>query len=384
MELSEAYMIFSARHFIELPYVMNLKDGFYDFLYDGVTIRIGVNNNFYALTTMINSVQFTSAIETKENLIPHLKETDSLIKTRTILSFYTAYEITQLLEPTREEVIDFIRSSTFTGDDDYPSKEDGEKAFERLNEEALEKIRETISIKKTAETAFPASQAMSCIDVVNHFIRVYSIHFNDLFTEEVSLYQVASGLTNGVLVQLLCDNQTISLIPVAGLIPPLFRSPLFIHDETQTNEFRNILFQEDAVNKSSLLLMRAKHLKTKSMFRSATLEASASIESFIRIKLEKAMSKKSFSPDDIKRRLSSTKGFEDRCKKLFSEFYSKSVPEIAPLEWQNVKKDRDTIRHKTAHASYEPSENEVSIMITNIENLTTKVNAFIDKNENTK
>ncbi len=375
-------MIFSARHLIELPYVMNLEDGHYDFLYENSILRVFVNNDLYALTTMANSCQFTSAISTKEILQPHLNDSFSLVKTRTILSFYTIYETNEILEASKDELRDSMRSSMHHGGD-YPSEDDGEKALKSLNETELQKLKESISIKKTAEKIFPPTLALSSIELFNHFIRTYSIHFNDLFAEEISLYQVGASLTNGVLVQLFFNDEHITSIPVLGLVPPIFRSPLFTHNQDQTSEFKNKLLQVDAVNKSSLLLIRAKHLKTRNMYRSATLEASASIENYVRIKLEKQMAKKNLTEEKISLTLSTNKSFEVRCKKLFAENFSKSIPDIAPLEWQKVKEDRDTIRHKTAHTSYEPSENEVSAMITNIESLMTKVNAFTDKNENT-
>lgn len=370
-------MIFAAKYLIELPYVINLSDGDYDFKYEDSLIRMNVNNNLYALVRFVNSCQLTAAIGLKEHLIPHLTESLSLVKARTIVSFISGYEVGELESVSEQELLDFIRRIMPMGNK-YPTEEKAKETFQNLNENQKKDIVNRAGIEKTANKLFPATSAMPCIDAINNFIRHYSVHFGDHFAEEISLYQAASGLTNGIMLQLFCDNEMISSIPIVGLFPPILRNTLFVHDEEKTNAFKKVLANSHFNKQSELLLIRAKNLKTKGAFRSALLEASASLENYVRLLLIYKMKENGLSDDDIESTLTAVNRFEDRCKKLFKGQYLKSIPEITPLEWHHVKTDRDNIRHKTTHTSHEPTEKEVDMVIDHIENLIVKVNSYLE------
>lgn len=370
-------MIFAAKYLIELPYIINLADGDYDFKYEDALIRMSVDNNLYALVRFINSCQLTAAIGLKENLLKHLTEPLSLVKARTIVSFVSGCEVGELESISEQELLDYLRRIT-PKENDYPTEEEAKEILQRLNENQKKDLINRAGMEKTANKLFPATSAMPCIDVVNNFIRHYSVHFGDYFAEEVSLYQVASGLTNGIMLQLFCDNEIISATPVVGLVPPILRSALFVHDEEKTNAFKKALIKSHFNNQSELLLIRAKNLKTKGAFRSALLEASASLENYVRLLLIHKMKESGFSDGDIELTLTKFNSFEDRCKKLFKNNFLKSIPEISPLEWQYVKADRDNIRHKTTHTSHEPTEKEVDMTICHIEDLIVKVNSYLD------
>lgn len=370
-------MIFAAKYLIELPYVINLSDDDYDFKYEDSLIRMNVNNNLYALVRFVNSCQLTAAIGLKEHLLPHLTESLSLVKARTIVSFISAYEVSELESVSEQDLLNYLRRIMPMGNE-YPSEEKVKETLQNLNENQKKDIINRAGIEKTANMLFPATSAMPCIDVINNFIRHYSVHFRDHFAEEISLYQAASGLTNGIMLQLFCDNDMISSIPIVGLFPPILRNTLFVHDEEKTNAFKKVLTNSHFNKQSELLLIRARNLKTKGAFRSAMLEASASLENYVRLLLIHKMKENGLSDSDIESTLTKVNKFEDRCKKLFKSNFSKSIPEIAPLEWQCVKTDRDNIRHKTTHTSHEPTEQEVGLTICNIEKLIVKVDSYLD------
>lgn len=369
-------MIFSARYLIELPYILNLDDGGYEFAYQNEAAKVYVNNNYYALTYIANAFQLSAAIGKKEALLPHLNESYSLVKARTIISFTAFAEVGELEALTGDELIDALRSE-LPKKESYPTKEEAQAKLSLMTKEHRVFFENKARVLKTARALFPPSSAYKCIDMANHFIRHYSVFFNDYFSEEISLYQAASGLTNGVMIQQFFGDSMIDATPVAGLFPPLLRGTIYTHTEEQTNVFRNILKESSVSNESSLLLLRAKNLNTKGAFRSAALEASAAIENYIRLSLIRKMREQGLDDEAIEEMLSSNNSFDVRCKKIFKQFFNLSVPEVAPLEWQNVKEDRETIRHKTAHTSHEPTEQELNKMLANIDNLIDKLNTFI-------
>lgn len=369
-------MILSARYLIELPYILNLDDGGYEYLYNNEVIRIYVNNDYYALTYIANSCQLSAAIGKKEVLLPHLNESFSLVKAKTIVSFTANVEIGGLEKLTGDELIDALRRE-MPKKGSCPTKEEAQAKLCLMSEEQRVLFENKARALKTARALFPPSGAYECIEMANHFIRHYSVFFNDYFSEEISLYQVASGLTNGVMIQQFFGGSIIDATPVVGLIPPLLRGTLYTHTEEKTNAFRGILKENSPSNESSLLLLRAKNLNTKGAFRSAALEASAAIENYIRLSLIGKMRKQGLTDESIEGILSSNNSFDVRCKKIFKQFFNLSVPEVAPLEWQNVKEDRETIRHKTAHTSHEPTEKELNKMLANIDSLIEKLNAFM-------
>jgi len=373
-------MIFTAKYLIELPYIVNLSDGDYDFRYKDSITRMNINNDLYALVRFVNSCQLTAAIGFKDELLQHLKDSLSLIKAKTIVSLISSYDVRELASVSDQELLDHIRRIT-PMPDGCPTEEEVEATLQSLNEDQKRDLIRRAAIEKTAGILFPPKNAMNCIDVVNNFIRHYSVHFGDYFAEEVSLYQAASGLTNGILIQLFCDNEVISSIPLLGLIPPIQRGVWYVHDEDKTSAFKKVLLDSQFNKQSELLLIRAKNLKTKGAFRSALLEASASMENYIRLLLIRKMEENGLSESDIEATLKRNYQFDDRCKKLFKMYYLKSIPEIYPLEWQAVKTDRDNIRHKTTHTSHEPTEKEVDTVIDHIENLIVKVNYYLENLE---
>lgn len=372
-------MIFYAKYLIELPYILNLEDGDYEFRYENAVIRTNINNNLYALVSFSNKIQLTRAIGTKEQLIPLLSDSFSLIKAKTIVCFISVIEPSELEIISQDELIDAMRTLIHSGES-YPTKEEGKKRFLELNEDQLRELKDHEVKLKTARKYFPASKAPECVALINHFVRRYSVYFKDHFAEEVSLNHLTSGLTNGVMIQLFCGSEMISSMPTVGLFPYLLRGTLFTHDEDKTKNFRDALLKQDPNLQSALLLIRAKSLKTKGAYRSATIEAAAGIENYIRLNLIKKMRMNGLTDKDIELSLANNHLFEVRCKKVFKELYLKSVPEIAPLEWQEVKKDRDTIRHKTAHTAHEPTEKEVDTMISNIESLIEKLEPITSQN----
>ncbi|MDU7838601.1 MAG: hypothetical protein E7J63_09855 [Pantoea sp.] len=361
---------------IELPYILNLNDGGYEFSYSNKMIGVYVNNDYYALTYIANSFQLSAAIGKKEALLPHLNESYSLVKARTIISFTARAEVEELENLTGDELIDALRRE-MPKKENHPTKEEAQEKYSLMSEEQKLSFENKERVLKTARILFPPSGAYECIAMANHFIRHYSVFFNDHFSEEISLYQAASGLTNGVMIEHFFGGSRIDAAPVVGLFPPLLRGPLYTHTEEQTNAFRSILKRNSPSNESSLLLIRAKNLNTKGAYRSAALEASAAIENYIRLNLIKKMRENGLNDELIEETLSKNHFFEDRCKKIFRQYFNHSVPEIAPLEWQNVKHDRDIIRHKTTHTSHEPTEREVSQMTANIEFLIEKLNAYM-------
>ncbi|PQK98917.1 hypothetical protein CG435_15330 [Pantoea ananatis] len=366
-------MNFTSKHIIELPYILNLKDGDYDFSFENKIIKMNISNNLYALIKLHNQFQYPTAIDTKEKLTPYLSEGLSLVKARTIVSTEISLNVNDLEPINDEDVISAVRARLHQSET-YPTEAEATLALNSLNKEEIKKIKEQVGVQKTFSKFFhPPSQAYYSIEMVNHFIKQYSIYFDDFFAEEISLYQAASGLTSGVLIQYIYEGLVIRSTPFTGLITPILRSTLHTHDESKTNLFKESLLNKKKIDESSLLLIRSKNLKTKGAYRSAILEASASIENFVRIKLINAMSDTGLRDDEIEETLKKTKSFEERCKKLFKKYFSKSIPELAELEWQKVKKDRDSLRHKTAHTSYEPTQSDVENMIENITTLIKKI-----------
>ncbi|MFP1454795.1 hypothetical protein ACLB1O_14010 [Escherichia coli] len=86
-----------------------------------------------------------------------------------------------------------------------------------------------------------------------------------------------------------------------------------------------------------LLLIRADNLVHKGAFRSAVIEASAGLESYILRKIINAFHRNGINECQTKETLNKNWKFDDRCKKLFKQLFNISVPSMAPLEWQHAK-----------------------------------------------
>lgn len=372
-----AQMQFAARYLMELPYVLNIPDENYYFLYENTQLCITVNNNFYALYRDANLFPQTLLIGKKEELMPHQTSERGIFKCRTVLSLMSITDHSVLEEISEEEFINCIRSRIRKGDN-FPSTEDAQKHLASLNREEIDAIELSEKIIKTARKIFPPTQSEECIDIINHFIKHYRVAFNDQFADDISLYQLGSGFTNGVLQEHYCDGVKISSAPIVGIIPPLMRNSWFNHQDILIEKFKTRLMTDNFDDQPELLLLRASNLLHKGALRSAVIEASAGIESFILRLLIKAFDRLGYDEGETKEILTKNWKFEDRCKKLFREHFGISVPEIAPLEWQKANKNRKELRDKIAHTSHEPSEKETKDFIESINQLVHKINVFFD------
>lgn len=78
-----------------------------------------------------------------------------------------------------------------------------------------------------------------------------------------------------------CDGIKISAIPLVGVITPLMRESWYKHDESLIDNFKKRLMSNEFNEHPELLLIRAYNLVHKGAFRSAVIEASAGLESYI-------------------------------------------------------------------------------------------------------
>ncbi|MDM2834899.1 hypothetical protein [Citrobacter sp. Cpo091] len=365
-------MIFSARYLVELPYVLNIPDGVYDFLFEDTLLHITVNNDFYALYVDAALFPQTLLIGTREQLQPNLIAGRGIMKCRTIVTLASTYECETLDEISRDEFINSVRSQIRTTDS-IPSEEDAEKFLASISQTEVDNKIELERIKKTARTIFPPTQCEECIGIINHFIKHYRVMFKDPFADEISLYQVGSGFTNGVLQEHYYNGNKVSAAPMVGLIPPLMRSSWFNHNEELVEHFKNKLMIGHFNEHPELLILRATNLMHKGALRSAVIEASAGLESYVLKLLLDALTTKGHNEEETKKLLSDNWKFDDRCKKLFKYCFNASIPEIAKLEWQIASKNRKELRDKIAHTSHEPTENETKNFISSITLLVEKI-----------
>ncbi|EPN4503189.1 hypothetical protein ACT1UA_004098 [Citrobacter freundii] len=372
-------MIFAVRYLVELPYVLNIPDGDYDFLYENNHLRLSVHNDYYALFKDAYLFPQTLLIGTRDQLIPHHTNDRGIIKCRTIISLANVCECHGLSEISQEELINSIRSQIRKGDN-YPSEEDAELHLSTMSQQEIDKKIELERIIKTARAIFPPEKSGECIGIINHFIKQYRVAFKDQFADEISLYQVGSGFTNGVLQEHYCDGIKISAIPLVGVITPLMRQSWYDHDESLIEDFKRRLMSNGFNEHPELLLIRADNLVHKGAFRSAVIEASAGLESYILRQLIDAFHRNGINECLAKETLNKNWKFEDRCKKLFRQFFNISVPEIAPFEWQDANKNRKELRDKIAHTSHEPTEEETKAFIKSINLLIEKIDLYFKIN----
>ncbi|HHI2214498.1 TPA: hypothetical protein ACP4ZY_000649 [Enterobacter cloacae] len=373
-------MIFAARYLIELPYVLNIPDGDYDFLYENNHLRLTVHNDYYALFKDANLFPQTLLIGTRDQLLPHNTNDRGIIKCRTVISLAHGWECFDLLEISREELTNSIRSQIRNGDD-FPSVEDAEMHLSIMSEQEIDKKILLERKIKTAREIFPPKRSEECIGIINHFIKQYRVAFKDQFADEISLYQLGSGFTNGVLQEHYCDGIKISAIPIVGVITPLMRQSWYKHDESLIEDFKRRLMSDGFNEHPELLLIRADNFVHKGAFRSAVIEASAGLESYILRQLINAFHRNGIDECETKETLNKNWKFEDRCKKLFKQLFNISVPEIAALEWQHANKNRKELRDKIAHTSHEPTEKETKEFIKSINLLIEKIDSYFKLND---
>ncbi|EMD9177433.1 hypothetical protein VWS60_003308 [Cronobacter turicensis] len=373
-------MIFAARYLIELPYVLNIPDGDYDFLYENNHLRLTVHNDYYALFKDANLFPQTLLIGTRDQLLPHNTNDRGIIKCRTVISLAHGWECFDLLEISREELTNSIRSQIRNGDD-FPSVEDAEMHLSIMSEQEIDKKTLLERKIKTAREIFPPKRSEECIGIINHFIKQYRVAFKDQFADEISLYQLGSGFTNGVLQEHYCDGIKISAIPIVGVITPLMRQSWYKHDESLIEDFKRRLMSDGFNEHPELLLIRADNFVHKGAFRSAVIEASAGLESYILRQLINAFHRNGIDECETKETLNKNWKFEDRCKKLFKQLFNISVPEIAALEWQHANKNRKELRDKIAHTSHEPTEKETKEFIKSINLLIEKIDSYFKLND---
>nr|WP_249824213.1 hypothetical protein [Escherichia coli] len=371
-------MIFAARYLVELPYVLNIPDGDYDFLYENNHLRLTVHNDYYALFKDASLFPQTLLIGTREQLLPHHTNERGIMKCRTIISLANYWECFDLLEISHEELINSIRNQ-IRKEDNFPSVEDAEMLLSKMSQQDIDKKIELERKIKTAREIFPPKRSEECIGIINHFIKQYRVAFKDQFADEISLYQVGSGFTNGVLQEHYCDGIKISAIPLVGVITPLMRESWYKHDESLIDNFKKRLMSNEFNEHPELLLIRADNLVHKGAFRSAVIEASAGLESYILRKIINAFHRNGINECQTKETLNKNWKFDDRCKKLFKQLFNISVPEIAPLEWQHANKNRKELRDKIAHTSHEPTEKETKEFIKSINLFIVTIDSYFKK-----
>ncbi|EOM7933139.1 hypothetical protein ACNCR0_003181 [Escherichia coli] len=375
-------MIFAARYLVELPYVLNIPDGIYNFIYEHTELCLTVHNDYYALFKDAYLFPQTLLLGTKEQLTPHILNDRGIMKCRTVISLASVAECAVLSELSEEEFINTIRSQIRSGDN-YPSEDEAKEHIATMDNLDIEKVAKLESIKKTAREIFPPKQSEECIGIINHFIKQYRVAFNDQFADEISLYQAGLGFTNGVLQEHYCDGVKVSSIPMVGIITPLMRNSWYNHNEIQIEDFKRRLMTDEFNEHPELLIIRANNLVHKGALRSAVIEASAGLESYILRLLINELNKKGHDECETKAILNKNWKFEVRCKQLFRQQFNISVPEIAQLEWQTANENRKNLRDKIAHTHHEPSESETKNFIESISLLIAKIEGYFKEKDQT-
>lgn len=366
-------MIFAARYLIELPYVLNIPDETYEFRYENAHLCLTTNNNYYALYKEAYLFPRTLMIGTREQLTPHYKNDLGMMKCRTVISLASIIDHPELLDISSEELLQSLRSKIIQSEH-YPSLDDAKNHFATLSQEQKDSLIRSERIIKTSRELFPPKNSEECIGIINHFIKHYRVAFNDQFADEVTLYQLGSGFTNGVLQEHYCDGVRVSAMPLVGNIMPLIRESLRTHEENLINDFKARLMTDGFHDHSELLLIRANNFVHKGALRSAVLEASAALESYVLRLLINEFNFKGLDEQETKAILTKHWKFEDRCKILFKKNFKQSVPEIAPLEWQIANENRKNLRDKIAHTAHEPTETEAKNFISSVSDLMKKIN----------
>lgn len=249
--------------------------------------------------------------------------------------------------------------------------------IKNLEPEKYDLLHDLVSKKRTCDALFPASQLDDFIQLLNHFIKMYMLHFDDFFVEEVTLHQLGSKITRGVLLIYKCDGNQIYNVTETHKFPAMAHRQWFKHPEDKINSFSENLQNGRLPDPVEVLTIRAKAILERGAYRSAIIEGSAALETSVARRIRKDFALKGKTDIEITNILSDNRRFPDRCKKVMKQSSGFSAADIDPSLWQRVIKHRDNYRHKIAHSDLEPTKIESEEAVSDFISLSQRIKSQI-------
>lgn len=256
-----------------------------------------------------------------------------------------------------DEVSEFVGQLLISGRTSKSGEEltaEATSLLAELEPASRDALRVRVSKKLTARRIFDEKRIDTFHTALNLLIRRYMTDFGDFFAEEVTLMQLGSTVTRGILRVTVVDGEQIESVSRAGKIPPLMRRPWLIHPAEMVDSFRGALSAGEPADAAELLGVRALALLERGAARSAIIEASAALETTVARRIRGTMLANGASSADVDAYLREQQRFSDRCKVAFKSVIGRSLAEVDPPLWERVVRHRDDIRHKIAHGEAEP------------------------------
>lgn len=364
-------MHFNHSLLVELPYTLNVPAGNYDVSLPAGLQTLQIVHGLYAGSDSCFENGGNIAIASKESVRSAFPETKqlSLLQLRTVVnrSYERVLEPAALVSPNQGDLLDEItrnlisnRLSENAGDQlmaEAKVKLDGMDANEKA------KLFQSCSLRLTARQLFPLALGDEFVQALNTFIRQYMVILQDFFVEELTLHQIASTNIGGVQITTICDGVVIDASRTVGKVPPIMRTPWFVHPSEKIELLKNNLRTQPITDAIALLGIRAKMLAERGAFRSAIIEAAAAMETSIARRLVAGLITQGHSHDGAVAHLHKTQRFSERCKTMFQSVIGKSLAAENNTLWNRVVTHRDKLRHKIVHSDEEPTEAETKKVI---------------------
>lgn len=370
-------MQFQRTFMVELPFMLNIPAGEYE-------VSVGADKHTFAV------IQDQWAIPTKAegqlsylfvptSALTGLQSGATPVPLRTVVCETETTEVAagDVISPTEDQLAEEFsqrlirsRTTTKTGAD---LLDEAKEMMKALNEAELEQLTTLTSLKLTARSLFPTGASEDFLKALNTFIRIYMAHFTDFFVEEVTLHQLGSTTTQGILNVFSCDNSQFDAVSVCGKIPPIMRKPWLNHPAAKVTEFKTRLQSGADPDSLELLAVRAMGLLERGAHRSAIIEASAALETAVARRIKKDMMAAGTSEQDADDFLHQNQRFSDRAKSILKDKSGFSAPEIGNALWERIVNHRDTYRHKISHSDAEPPKAEAQAAVNDFVSLARSV-----------
>jgi hypothetical protein len=361
-------MDFTCSILCELPFMLNLPNGFYTVLVDGGPYDLEVLQE--QIAAHFGPRNF--AVGAPATLRQQFRERfDSAHKQplRTIVrhTFIVTTDESSLPVVTDNDVLDDLQSAIigenplrFAGDKPGLEREARQR---RDSLAADERARQTLLTAKRRFSRTLADTDKYLVGV-NSLIRLYMQRFNDFFVEEIAAHHLASReAIQGIYVMITSADELILHYGDIERLPPIMRRPWLNHPQNRIDEFKHDLRSGLAPDSISLLGVRARSFFQRGAYRSSIIEASAALDLSVSRKLWEGFKYQGKVDADIDVMLRSNVRFEDRAKSMLRDATGTTAALIDNTLWSRVVGHRSKFRHGIAHADAEPPKGEAEQVV---------------------
>jgi len=364
---------------VELPFVLNLPDDVYSVtLPEGTTIDVELNNNLYGFLIIENGRVLTrllSKAEVERSAIPAHK-----LKTFIILKISEEHELGNLPELDNGQILEHIKGEIVKARPINVSGPIADEDAQNIWDNTSPENKFLFVLQKRAEFCarnIIQSNENPFIKCINLLIRKYSIEFDDIFVEEISLHQLGSRLTKGIHTISKADGHEIDNSHIAEKFPPILNSPWFNWPIPKIDSFRNELGKPTEPNFIKVLQQRAKNMLEKRMTRSSIVEAAAALEISVARKINEKMLAAGKIPTEVEQELENTKmDFPTRAEQQLKTWNSGiGVIEIDNALWNRILNHRRQFRNSVVHSDNEPDLADANLVVTDFIEMTEKIEA---------